>query len=214
VPVHDWTRVYSGTIHAFHVSWIARLQDALNSGLLPDGYYALAEQHAGQMVPDVLTLAAGLKERLPAEPRGATALAEAPPRVSIHMSIDEETTYRTMRRTLTIRHRTGRRLVAMLEIVSPGNKDSQQHLEQFVDQSVAALASGVHLLVVDLHPAGPWDPQGIHAAIWEIVGGGSFELPKHKPFTLASYMADRMHRPFFITKARRPRWVVARKQTA
>ena len=56
MPIHDWTRVTAGTWHAFHLAWIAEIQLALNGGLLPDDYYALAEQIAGPLGPDVLAL--------------------------------------------------------------------------------------------------------------------------------------------------------------
>ena len=56
MPIHDWTRVTAGTFYAFHVAWIAELQRVLNSGVLPEGYYAQAEQVAGQVIADVLAL--------------------------------------------------------------------------------------------------------------------------------------------------------------
>ncbi len=56
MPVHDWTRVDAGIWHDFHNVWIAELRNALNSGVLPPGYYALSEQHAGKYIADVLTL--------------------------------------------------------------------------------------------------------------------------------------------------------------
>ncbi len=42
MPIHDWTRVSAGTIHHFHTMWITHVSEALNAGLLPEGYYALA----------------------------------------------------------------------------------------------------------------------------------------------------------------------------
>jgi hypothetical protein len=56
MPVHDWTRVEAGIFHDFHTVWIGALRTALNEGLLPQGYYALAEQHAGRSIADALTL--------------------------------------------------------------------------------------------------------------------------------------------------------------
>ena len=56
MPLHDWTHVDAGIFHDFHVAWIAEIRKALNGGLLPEGYYALAEQHAGRAIADVLTL--------------------------------------------------------------------------------------------------------------------------------------------------------------
>src|SRR5438552_743204 len=43
--VHDWTRVDAGIFHDFHTTWVGQFRTALNSGLLPGNYYALAEQH-------------------------------------------------------------------------------------------------------------------------------------------------------------------------
>jgi hypothetical protein len=48
--------VDAGTFHAFHTLWISELMKALNAGLLPPGYYAVAEQVATRMQTDVLTL--------------------------------------------------------------------------------------------------------------------------------------------------------------
>ena len=84
MPIHDWTRVTAGTFHAFHTAWIAQLQEALNAGLLPPTYYALAEQQAGELGPDVLTLERSEgtdTERGDREPGGGIAVAECPPRV-------------------------------------------------------------------------------------------------------------------------------------
>ena len=46
MPIHDWSRVSAGTFHAFHNAWITHLQDALNSGILPQGFYAEIHQVA------------------------------------------------------------------------------------------------------------------------------------------------------------------------
>lgn len=51
MPVHDWTRVEDGIFHDFHCAWTIELRNAMNEGLLPDGFYALAEQHAGRTIP-------------------------------------------------------------------------------------------------------------------------------------------------------------------
>jgi len=43
MPVHDWTLVDAGIFHDFHTVWIGALRNVLSEGLLPEGYYALAE---------------------------------------------------------------------------------------------------------------------------------------------------------------------------
>src|SRR3954467_10681599 len=100
MPVHDWTRVQAGALHDFHCAWITHLKEALNDGLLPEGYYALAEQHAGQLIADVLTLR--LPDPLPDPPMrgGGLGVAEAPPRVARRLVASPEATYRMTRRTL------------------------------------------------------------------------------------------------------------------
>src|SRR5260370_32615706 len=54
MPVRDWTRVDAGIFHHFHHGWIEEIARALNRGILPPDHYALAEQIAGGLGPDVL----------------------------------------------------------------------------------------------------------------------------------------------------------------
>src|SRR5262249_31061087 len=86
-------------------------------------------------------------------------------------------------------HTSGDRIVALVEIVSPGNKASRYALRQFVEKAAAALFRGYHLLVLDLLPPGPRDPNGIHGAIWEEIADASYRQPPDKPLTLAAYDA-------------------------
>jgi hypothetical protein len=54
------------------------------------------------------------------------------------------------------------------------------------------LMRGYHLLLVDLQPPGTRDPQGIHGALWDEIGDGSYVAPADKPLTLAAYSAGRV----------------------
>src|SRR5262245_21600472 len=56
MPLHDWTCVDEDVFQAFHTAWIIRLSAALNQGMMPTAYYALAEQHGSQLGADVLRL--------------------------------------------------------------------------------------------------------------------------------------------------------------
>jgi hypothetical protein len=194
MPAHDWTTVDAATFHHFHGSWITHISEALNGGLLPRGFYAMSEQHASLRVADILTL--HVAERAPVEPRDlrGVALAEPPPRVTRRMELQPSAAYRRARRTITIRHTSGHRVVAMLEIVSPGNKDRRASVEQFVNKAVEAVDAGIHLLVVDLHPPGPHDPHGMHGAIWSGLGSDDVEAPPDKPLALAAYEACELPR--------------------
>ncbi len=189
MPIHDWTRVGAGTFHAFHTRWITHLSDALNKGKLPAGYYADPEQHIGRRIADVLTLHASNPERLrnPPEPPEGSAIAvmEAPPRVSRTVALAPIPT--GTRRTLTIRHISGHRLIALIEILSPSNKASADEVVVFVRKAQAAIHAGIHLTVIDLLPPGPHDPAGIHGAIVAAVNGETYEVPAGKPLTFVSY---------------------------
>jgi hypothetical protein len=191
MPIHDWTRVGAGTFHAFHTRWITHLSDALNKGILPAGYYSDPEQHVGRKIADVLTLHASDPDRLPAVPPPsdgtALAVAEAPPRVSRTFALAPSFT--ALRRTLTIRHTSGHRIVALIEVLSPGNKATAYDIEQFVRKAVDAIGSGIHLAVIDLLPPGDHDPEGIHGEIEAAVSAEKYELPEGKPLTFVSYSA-------------------------
>ena len=192
MPVHDWARVEAGIFHAFHLKWIAELDKVLNGGLLPAGYYALPEQHAGSSIPDVLTLHASpaMAEPFSLPPdTGGTAVADAPPKVQRKVTIGAVAL--TRRRTLAIRHVSQHRLVAILEIVSPANKDRARSVTDFAGKVISALDHGVHALVLDLLSPGPFDSCGMHGAIWQRLENVEepYDLPAGNPRTLASYVA-------------------------
>jgi hypothetical protein len=80
-------------------------------------------------------------------------------------------------------------LVAVIEIVSRGNKSSKNAIRAFADKAVQFLRQGVHLLIIDLFPPTPRDPQDLHPLIWNEFLEEPFELPSDKPLTLAAYSA-------------------------
>jgi hypothetical protein len=80
-------------------------------------------------------------------------------------------------------------VVAVIEIVSPGNKDSSHAIRACARKAVELLQAGIHLLIVDLFPPNRRNPQGIHKVIWDRLREDPFELPPDKPLTLAAYTA-------------------------
>jgi hypothetical protein len=188
MPIHDWTRVEAGIFHHFHQRWIGDLAQALNRGLLPPDHYALSEQIAGGLGPDVLTLqrpanGVSVKEELTV----GVALAVTPPRVHFRLRAEPEL-YAAKADAIVIRHISHHEVIAIVEVVSPGNKSSRHGLRAFVDKAVSVMRKGVHLVVVDLFPPGPRDPQGMHKVIWDEFIDNDFALPPGKPLTLASYI--------------------------
>jgi Protein of unknown function (DUF4058) len=185
MPMHDWTRVIPGTYHAFHYQWVAALANALNGGGLPRDYFALPEQRVPGPEPDVLTLARKGGRKRDKRAAGGTSVRTAIPKARFVAETDLTYFARRANR-LVVRHQEGD-VVAVIEIVSPGNKSSRSHLSLFLRKIFELMEQGVHLLIVDPFPPGRRDPQGIHKAIWDEFTESSFALPADKQLTLASY---------------------------
>jgi hypothetical protein len=189
MPIQDWTRVDAGIFHDFYQTWMPEIKRALNDGRLPADYYALVEQVASGHWPDVLTLQVPVPDPSSRpQPNGGVMLADTPPRVQFRAKAEGDL-YAAKASAVVIRHVSGHQVVAVLEIVSPGNKSSRSGLRQFVGKAVEILRGGVHLLVVDLFPPGPRDPEEIHRAIWDNFLDNDFALPQDKRLTLAAYAA-------------------------
>ena len=200
MPIHDWTRVDAGIFHHFHHGWIEEIGRALNRGLLPPDFYAMAEQITGHLGPDVLTLrvprVGPTAARTPhvGERGGGVAVAEVPPRVRFHATAEADV-YASKAKSVVVRHRSNHQVIAMVEILSPGNKGNRRTLDAFVSKAEDALAAGIHLLLVDLFPPGPRDPQGIHRAVWGD-RGDEFAMPPDKPLTCVAYVGGPMPEAF------------------
>jgi hypothetical protein len=186
MPIHDWTRVPVGTYHSFHQRWIQDIAAALNTGVLPEGYYALSKIDAKGPIPDVLTLKASPPS--PASGLAGVAVLEHPPRARVVTRGENTAGYARRADHLSIYLPQGE-LIAVVEIVSPGNKASTNGLKTFVRKAGKLLRRGVHLLVIDLFPPSSRDPHGIHKQIWDQIKEEPFDLPAKKQFTLASYAA-------------------------
>jgi len=184
MPIHDWTRVRSGLFHDFHQGWTIRLRNALNAGLLPPGYFAMADQRVSGPETDVVTL----REERPIS-NGALATVPAKPRLRKQIAT-ESSIYARKANRIAVRHELGR-VVAAIEIVSPGNKDNDRAIRAFKSKALDFLYSGIHLVIVDLFPPTPRDPDGLHALIWgDLTSEPLDPLPADKPLAVASYEAN------------------------
>lgn len=186
MPIHDWTRVQAGLFHHFHQGWTIEICNSLNQGVMPEGYYALVEQRVDGPEPDVI--AVELKRVSPARVQTSVGTLEAPKSRRIARVASDASRYAAKANRIVVRHPLGR-VVAIIEVVSPGNKDSRSSLRSFVAKTIAFLRSGVHVLVVDLFPPTPRDPGGIHQAIWEELSEDQAIPDESKPLTVVSYQA-------------------------
>jgi len=204
MPVHDWSRVDAGVFYHFHHSWIAEIRRLLNSGLLPPDHYAMVEQHPSHFEPEILTMQSRVRrdeDQDNGDPmgqgsgstRGGVILAKPKARLAGETDLEF---YRRKQNVVAVRHVSGDRLVAIVEIVSPGNKSSQAVFRKFVDKAVELLNQDIHLLILDLIPPTRRDPNGIHGAIWEALTDEEYKAPPGKPLTLAAYEAEMGVRAF------------------
>jgi hypothetical protein len=185
MPIHDWTRVRANRFHDFHQSWTLEIRNALNAGLLPPGYLAMAEQITGGPEPDVVTLS--LPTRPTTDDPGGLAVAEYPPTGRFRTKSDA-TRYAHKANRITIYHPDGG-VVAVIEVVSPGNKDSRHAARQFARKVVRAVHAGVHVLFVDPFPPRAADPHGLHNVVWPMLNGDPHRFPADTPLVAAGYEA-------------------------
>ena len=113
-------------------------------------FFAMAEQILGGPIPDVVTLQRRLKPFEPPRAGGGVAVADSPPKARFVTSAEFDR-YVGKANRIVIKHRLGQ-VVAVLEIVSPGNKSSTHALRSFVRKTEELLRQGINLLVVDLFP--------------------------------------------------------------
>lgn len=184
MAIHDWTRVEAGIFHDFHHAWIEEIKRALNRGLLPPDYYAMAEQQAAGFGPDVLTLQE--TKATSVADSGPGALLLAPPKVRFSAESAREF-YRRKAGTIVVRHISGDRMIAVVEVISPGNKSGKNAFRALIEKACELLEYKIHLLLLDLFPPSKRDPHGLHAALWDEITGEDFTPPVDKPLTLAAY---------------------------
>jgi hypothetical protein len=193
MPIHDWSRVPSGLFHHFHQDWSIELARTLNRGLLPPNLSALVEQRAGVKEPDVLAIedyeSPTDRETSTMEANaGPVATLEAPATSMIQRSAEE--IYAARANRIVIRHHLGR-IVAVIEIVPPGNKHKRGAIHSFVEKAVDFIQAGVHVLIIDLFPPTIRDPKGLHKLIWDEIEDQPFELPAGQDRVMVSYQAGR-----------------------
>lgn len=183
MPMHDWTKVKAGIYHDFHSLWVMAIRHTLNNGVLPAGYYALSEQRVAAVEADVLTLQSAGPEPPAAGAEPAVELLER-----------AEKARRPRGRRLLVRD-GNHEVVAVIELVSPGNIKDRENYAAFVGKAADVLASGIHLLVIDPFRPPKHSPGGLHAAIWKKVarlrkGQKPFTPPTKQPLLAVSYCAS------------------------
>jgi Protein of unknown function (DUF4058) len=170
---------------SFHSTWASALADYLNEKVLPQGFIALEQIHAGAPAEiNVATFAeqgngeAGLGH-------GGTATllrsvwtppvpplllpAQFPGQASVEIVSTEG----------------GRTLVAAIELVSPGNKDRDTKRRLFAAKCAAYLARGIGLVVIDVVTS---RQANLHNDLIALLGlDASFAMPAVQSVYTAAY---------------------------
>jgi hypothetical protein len=130
---------------SFHAAWAGALADALNRHL-PEGYFAEEQTHAGANIEiDVATF----ERAAPAANGGAVATLPqvwAPPAPALTLPAVFADDFEVR----VFATRTGPRLVAAIELVSPRNKDRAEARDAFAIKCASDLYQGVSLIVIDI----------------------------------------------------------------
>ena len=139
MPMHDWSRIPTGLFHDFHQTWSIQIKLALNSGILPKGLSALVEQRSGPRESDVLAIESLARPRSEFGDDGGVATSVPP--VTRFVGRTSKQIYAARANRIVVKHRLGR-TIAVIEIVSPGNKDSRAALRDFVEKVIDFLRAG------------------------------------------------------------------------
>ncbi|AWM40528.1 hypothetical protein GobsT_09630 [Gemmata obscuriglobus] len=171
MPLHDWTDRPGW--EGLHIFWMTELARALRAAL-PPGYRAIIGSS-----PLVAIGAAAIKPGVAViQPNGtAPSAPEAPA-----PEPDMEVAVATLEEDTSVQVEHDGRLVAVVELVSPRNKDRPGSRDQYAARYLSYLRAGVHTLLVDVHrrPLGFSFPQLIAAGL------GS-ELPGPEAPSAVSY---------------------------
>lgn len=170
-----------------HGAWPGMIVQQLNE-VLPPQFFAEPRIHWGSVVEvDVATI-----ESVEPHPPGGIATAVwAPPRPAILLDVEGLDPHSIEVRVF--QRRGGLRLVAAVELVSPGNKDRSDSRRAFVAKCIGYLQAGIGLAVVDVVTE---RRANLHAELLQALGGsvvatengnGTVDAARDKPIYSAGY---------------------------
>src|SRR5947209_10092644 len=135
---------------SFHSSWATWIGDALTERWLPPNYIAEEHAHLGPSVEiDVATLkrpgSANREEGGPARAAVGTVVWAPPAADGVLPAVFPDTF-----EVRVLSTDTGPRLVAAIELISPGNKDRPTERRAFATKVASYLYQGISVIIVDI----------------------------------------------------------------
>jgi hypothetical protein len=135
---------------SFYSSWATRLADALTERWLPPNYIAEENAHLGPSVEiDVGTYE---REASATGEDGGSAVATVGPKVWAPRAADGvlPSVFPDTFEVRVLSTDTGPRLVAAIELISPGNKDRATERRGFATKCASYLYQGISVIIVDI----------------------------------------------------------------
>jgi hypothetical protein len=135
----------------FHSAWVNTIVRHLNGSMLPPQYRAVPQVHLGAWVEaDVAAFEKDSEagQASSGEPGGSAIALWAPPapvQTLVADSLNQES-YEVQ----VLDESRGGRLVGVIELVSPGNKDRAEKVKAFVSKCAAYLRQQIGLIMVDV----------------------------------------------------------------
>ena len=143
--------------HDFHQSFIPAARESLSPQVRP-GYVVRVEEHPyiHEVAPEERRPLGRADFALVESFRGAgtkagAAMSEAPADVLLPIDVERDS-------YLEVRTREGNELVTVIELLSPSHKRRSDDREQYLAKRRQVLASGTHLVEIDLLRGGPRMP--------------------------------------------------------
>jgi hypothetical protein len=135
---------------SFHSRWATRIADALTERWLPSNYIAEEHVHLGPSVE--IGIGTFERESTLAREKGAGTIATASPKLWAPPAADAVLASVIPDRfeVQVICTNTGPKLVAAIELVSPGNKDRPAERRAFATKCASYLYQGISVIIVDI----------------------------------------------------------------
>jgi hypothetical protein len=134
---------------SFHSSWATKLADALTERWLPPNYIAEEHAHLGPSVEiDVATFA----QEAAATGEEGGAVATVGPKVWAPPAADGvlPAVFPDTFEVRVLSTDTGPKMVAAIELISPGNKDRSAERRAFATKCASYLYQGISVIIVDI----------------------------------------------------------------
>ena len=187
MPLHELARLRmpndDSIYHHFHYLWVASIANFLNRSFPEElGFFAACEKHVTPLEADVVTI-----DRLNI---GDTAIYERLQEFKTpepHLTLSDPD-FPEDTKDVSIRTASGQ-VVAVIELTSPGNKNAEQKVNNYVANALAYLRQGLNYLIIDPLPPTKF-VDNFHNAIAEVLGVSTIFAPTNQPYYAISYRVN------------------------